>query len=211
MSDDLRSKLGISQKHLDNVNTLLLDPNSQVVNAFLDVIAKHGTVQEINRKAREARHLPRLMTRLKEIDSPYLQDLEWLIAQRDQGAFISVSHPFDVLRKGHWQVDELTEILPLIDAIETFNARCMRPQFNQQAHDFASQHDIPGTAGSDAHSLREIGKATFTVPDFSTAGELRSVIRQAEFQASMSSPLIHFTSRWAVWRKQMNPKLIKQG
>jgi hypothetical protein len=91
MSDDLRSKLGISQKHLDNVNALLLDPNSQVVNAFLDVIAKHGTVQEINRQAREARHLPHLMARLKEIDSPYLQDLEWLIAQRDRGAFVDIA------------------------------------------------------------------------------------------------------------------------
>jgi hypothetical protein len=31
------------------------------------------------------------MARLKEIDSPYLADLEWLMAQRDQGAFVSLS------------------------------------------------------------------------------------------------------------------------
>jgi hypothetical protein len=91
MTDDLRNKLQISQKRLDEVNALLLDPNSQVVNAFLDVVAKHGTVEEINRKAKEARHLPHLMRRLKEIGSPYLQDLEWLIEQRDKGAFISIA------------------------------------------------------------------------------------------------------------------------
>jgi hypothetical protein len=91
MTDDLRNKLQISQKRLDEVNALLLDPNSQVVNAFLDVVAKHGTVEEINRKAKKARHLPHLMRRLKEIGSPYLQDLEWLIEQRDKGAFISIA------------------------------------------------------------------------------------------------------------------------
>ena len=91
MTGDLRSKLRISQERLDEVNALLLDPNSQVINAFLDVVAKHGTVEAINRKAREARSLPNLMGRLKEVGPSYLQDLEWLIEQRDRGAFIGVA------------------------------------------------------------------------------------------------------------------------
>jgi hypothetical protein len=45
----------------------------------------------INAKAQAARHLPTLMDRLKETNSPYLQDLKWLIGQRDRGAFISVA------------------------------------------------------------------------------------------------------------------------
>ncbi len=91
MTDDLRRKLQISQERLAEVNALLLDPDSKVINSVLDVVAKHGTVAEINRKAREARDLSGLMGRLKEMSSPYLQDLEWLIAQRDRGAFISVA------------------------------------------------------------------------------------------------------------------------
>jgi len=91
MTSDLRSKLCISQDRLDEVNALLLDPNSRVVNALLDVVAKHGTVEEINRKAREARDLKHLMGRLKKTGSPYLKDLEWLIEQRDKGAFISIA------------------------------------------------------------------------------------------------------------------------
>jgi hypothetical protein len=91
MTDDLRNKLQISQERLDEVNSLLLDPNSQVINAFLDVVAKYGTAEEINHKAQEARRLPNLMGRLKEIDSPYLQDLQWLTEQRDGGAFISIA------------------------------------------------------------------------------------------------------------------------
>ena len=31
---------------------------------------------------------------------------------RSQGAFISVSHPFDVMRHGHWDLPDLLEISP---------------------------------------------------------------------------------------------------
>ena len=75
MTDELRNKLQISQKRLDEVNGLLLDPNSQAINDFLDVVRKYGSVKEINRKARDARSLLNLMGRLKELDSPYFQDL----------------------------------------------------------------------------------------------------------------------------------------
>jgi hypothetical protein len=91
MTGDLRSKLPISQDRLDEVNALLLDPDSRVVNALLEVVARHGSVEEINRKAREARDLSRLVGRLAEMGSPYLKDLEWLIEQGDKGAFISVA------------------------------------------------------------------------------------------------------------------------
>ncbi len=44
---------------------------------------------------------------------------------REQGAFVSVSHPFDV-RSGAWALEDLLEIVPLVDAIEVFNARIMK-------------------------------------------------------------------------------------
>jgi hypothetical protein len=91
MESELRNRLQISQSQLDEINALLLDPNSQVINDFLAVVEKHGSVDEINRKAEEARKLPNLMERLKALDSPYLADLEWLTEQRDQGAFIPVA------------------------------------------------------------------------------------------------------------------------
>jgi len=91
MTTDLREKLRISEAQLGEVNALLLDPNSRVVNDFLAVVAKYGTPEEINRKAAEARDFDRLMGRLKEVNSPYVADLEWLMEQRDQGAFISIA------------------------------------------------------------------------------------------------------------------------
>ena len=50
-----------------------------------------------------------------------LSPVETISLLRSQGAFISVSHPFDLGRSGHWDVDDLLEITPLIDAIEIFN------------------------------------------------------------------------------------------
>jgi hypothetical protein len=91
MDSDLRNRLRISQSRLEEINALLLDPNTRMINDFLAVVEKHGTVQEINRKAKDARHLPSLMARLRKTGSPYLADLEWLIEQRDKNAFISVA------------------------------------------------------------------------------------------------------------------------
>jgi len=89
--ENLREQLKITQVRLDEINALLLAPDSRVINDFLAVVEKHGTVEEINEKAKEARKLPNLMARLREKNSPYVNDLEWLTGQRDKGAFISIS------------------------------------------------------------------------------------------------------------------------
>jgi hypothetical protein len=91
MSDNLRNRLKIASEALDEINKLLLDPDSRVVNDFLAVVEKYGTIEEINRKAQEARKLPNLMARLREVKPAYVTDLEWLIEQRDRGAFISIA------------------------------------------------------------------------------------------------------------------------
>jgi len=93
MSDrePLRARLRIPADRLDAINAVLLDPGTQVVNDLLEVVAKYGTPEQINARASEARKLPNLLTRLAEQGSPYLRDVEWLIAQRDAGAFISES------------------------------------------------------------------------------------------------------------------------
>jgi hypothetical protein len=89
MANRLQDRLRISGEHLDEINALLLDPESKVIQAFLHVVARYGTPEDINRKAAEARKLGNLMARLREMNSPYVADLEWLIEQRDRGAFIS--------------------------------------------------------------------------------------------------------------------------
>ena len=130
---------------------------------------------------------------------------------RAQGAFISVSHPFDEMRNGHWQSDALTAILPLVDAIETFNARCMSGDYNRKAQEYAERHGVPGTAGSDAHAAFELGRARMHLPDFNDAESLRAALAQVRFQVRLSSPFVHFTSRYAVWKKARDARLAKSG
>jgi hypothetical protein len=91
MNEELSNRLRISEDQLDRINALLLDPDARVIADFLRIIEKHGTVDEINGKAREARKLSSLIGRLKEGNSPYLADLEWLMEQRDREAFVSIA------------------------------------------------------------------------------------------------------------------------
>ncbi len=154
-----------------------------------------------------------IMTTKGEILAAYVQEeipagltpRETIARLRAQGAFISVSHPFDRMRKGHWALPDLLEIAPLVDAIETFNARCMWPGFNSQARRFAQEHGLPGTVGSDAHALFELGRATLLLPAFHNGETLRAALREAiPGKLTLSMPWVHFTSRYAVWRKSLS-------
>jgi len=140
---------------------------------------------------------------MQEEIPPGLSPEETIARLRDQDAFISVSHPFDQLRSGHWQEEDLLAIAPLVDAIEVFNARCMSPDFNRRANEFAEHHSLVGTVGSDAHSNFELGRAAMLLPDFYDAQSLIAVLPQVKFETRLSSPFVHLTSRYAVWYKQV--------
>jgi hypothetical protein len=87
---DLRNLLKIADNRLAEINTLLIDPENEPINALLAVIEEYGGPREINRKAEEAGKLENLMASLKQAQSPYLADLNWLREQRDKGAFVSM-------------------------------------------------------------------------------------------------------------------------
>lgn len=61
---------------------------------------------------------------------------------RDQGAFISVSHPFDSWRNGAWKIRDLDAIINQVDAIEVFNARCAEQKSNEMAAAYALKHGV---------------------------------------------------------------------
>lgn len=133
--------------------------------------------------------------------TPFLSPQETIRRLKDQGAFISVSHPFDRLRNGGWKEEDLFEILPEVDAIEVFNSRCMDPQFNRDAREFAEKHNIAGTVGSDAHAAFELGRSLLLLEQFEGPGGMRKVIRRGIPKTRLSSPWVHFVSRYAVMYK----------
>ncbi|MGD8456945.1 MAG: hypothetical protein PVF83_11200 [Anaerolineales bacterium] len=90
MPEILRERLVIAKDRLDDINQILLNQDMQVINDFLDVVAKHGTPEEINQKALQASKLENLLKKVEETKPEYIKDLEWLIQQRDNKAFISI-------------------------------------------------------------------------------------------------------------------------
>ena len=88
--DDIRQKLFIPASRLDEINNILLNPDTRVINDFLSVVAKYGTPAEINIKAEEARKLTNLLNKVESAHPEYLSDLAWLQEQVDRKAFISL-------------------------------------------------------------------------------------------------------------------------
>ncbi len=119
-----------------------------------------------------------------------------------QDAFISVSHPFDRFRAGHWLPEVLVRILPFVDAIEGYNARIMWPGSNWMARRFAAGQLLPVTAGSDAHAAFEIGQACLVLPPFSDARTLRRSMQSARPQGCWSPYWVHGFSRYAKRQKK---------
>jgi predicted metal-dependent phosphoesterase TrpH len=113
---------------------------------------------------------------------------------REQHGLVGLAHPFDRFRSGGgrkgWET-ELDDLIPLLDYVETWNARLFAGDGNQQAAAFASAHALPGVAVSDAHTVMEVGVA-YTILDgpIDSAEELRAALPGARFVTGRGSRLV---------------------
>jgi hypothetical protein len=87
---DLKEKLRIDEENLKEINRFLLQKDNPLVDGVLQIVEGYGGVDEINRKAREARRIENLLGRLERKRSPFVKHLQWLIKRRDEEAFISI-------------------------------------------------------------------------------------------------------------------------
>ena len=122
-------------------------------------------------------------------------------AIKGQGGLVSIPHPFDPVRGLRLNTDEFNELAPRIDLIEVFNARVLARQTNIRAENFAREHNLPGSAGSDAHSTGEIGNVFVELDDFNSPAEFLNTLRRAKIEGKRSSPFVHFHSTWAKIRR----------
>jgi hypothetical protein len=76
---------------LEDINAVLLNPDTRVINDLLEIVNQYGTPEEINRKAKEAGQLANLLKRVKDIKPEYLDPLRWLESLRDASRFIKIS------------------------------------------------------------------------------------------------------------------------
>ncbi len=133
-----------------------------------------------------------------------LSALQTIDRLKAQGAFIAIPHVFDRRRHG-WHMPDLLDILPHVDALEVFNARCLAKSLNQRALVFAKERDLPMLAGSDAHSLVELGLGSTYLPEFNSPDELRAALQQAVIKGRLVSPLEHFKASALIGLGRLNP------
>jgi predicted metal-dependent phosphoesterase TrpH len=110
---------------------------------------------------------------------------------RSQGGLVGIPHPFDPFRGSLLREELLASIAPLVDWVETHNARIMVGKGNERAATFALAHDLPGVAVSDAHAAIEIGVAYVALEgDPSSAAGLREALRSAELVSGRATYFI---------------------
>jgi hypothetical protein len=91
MDNQFRELLKIPCDRLDAINEVLLNPDTKIIQDLMDVVAKYGTPEEINRKAAEARKLENLFAKVRQTNPDYIRDLNWLTDIAKSGKFISIS------------------------------------------------------------------------------------------------------------------------
>ena len=121
---------------------------------------------------------------------------------REQGGIVYVPHPFAGGKGGGGRI--LAVIEDVVDAVEGFNARLHDPALNRRAVEWARMRGLPLGAGSDAHTLSELGRATVTLPPFDDepAAFLGS-LRHGTIDGVTSSHAVHIASTWAKLHKRI--------
>jgi predicted metal-dependent phosphoesterase TrpH len=140
---------------------------------------------------------------MQEEIPPGLTPEETLDRLHEQGAVISVSHPYDYARSGAWRDSVLRPLLPRLDALEAFNARTYSATPNHRAAALAREAGLPGLAGSDAHAPFEIGRGLTRLHPFHDAESFRRSLANAQLVARRSPAWVHLISRYAVLRKRL--------
>jgi len=111
-----------------------------------------------------------------------------------QGGLVNVPHAFDVMRPSALGGKILERIKKDVDVIEVFNARVVLPIYNKQAVNFAKKNNLPGTAGSDSHTLNELGHAWVEMPEFTGKEDFLPALRQGTIVGQLTNPFVHVHS-----------------
>jgi len=117
---------------------------------------------------------------LKETIPPGLTPEETIRLIHAQGALACVPHPFDRFRSSAMQKTTLERIAHMLDIIEVANARTLPFQNLSQPEQFAAKHAKPRGAGSDSHTLAEIGRAYVELTDFNNPSEFLKALAQGQ-------------------------------
>lgn len=123
---------------------------------------------------------------------------ETVTAIKEQGGLVSLPHGFDPLKRWRLQPAALETVADQIDVVETFNARISQLRWNQAAVDWSKLHGLPMSAGSDAHTLADIGSAWVEVPvqHIRTPQDLLAALQSGVPVGEWTHPVIAFAYKF---------------
>lgn len=130
---------------------------------------------------------------------------------RAQGGLVNIPHPFDTFRGSALGGKKVEEIVKDIDIIETFNARSPLLKSSNRALELARQYGIAQSAGSDAHTVHEIGNAYVEMPDFDDKDSFLEALARGKICGHRTNPLKHFNTAWAKLKYQFQNRGQRQN
>jgi len=213
----LKADLHIHTEYSGDCNT----PLEKIVGRCLEIginciaICDHGTAEGAL-KMRDIAPFPvivaeEILTPHGEIMGMFLEEtipsglsVEQAISRiRAQGALVCIPHPFDTFRQSALGNNIIEKIAEQIDIIEVFNSRAFLPQDSAKALAFALKHGISKSAGSDAHTLYEIGNTYVEMPEFNGRDDFLQALEKGKISGHRTNPLVHFASVWTRLKKQL--------
>jgi predicted metal-dependent phosphoesterase TrpH len=113
-------------------------------------------------------------------------------AVKSQDGVLIAAHPFGFPRI---QGSVSKKVYEILDGVEVVNARNIFRGQNEKALELAKKLEKAEVGGSDAHIMREVGRA-YTLADASSLEELRSAIKRKVTRGvgTLSLPLVHLAS-----------------
>ncbi len=211
----LKADLHIHTEYSSDCNT----PLEKIINRCLELginciaIADHGTTEGAL-KMQEIAPFPvivaeEILTPHGEIMGMFLKEtipsglpVEQTISQiKAQSGLVCVPHPFDIFRPSALDSGIIEEIVDQINVIEAFNSRAPLPQSSTKAQTFADKYGIAKSAGSDAHTLGEIGNAYVEMPEFNGKDDFLNALARGHIFGHRTNPLVHFYGIWTRFKK----------
>ena len=132
-----------------------------------------------------------------------LEPEEALRRLRQQGAVVGVSHPLDRLRREAMGLENTLRFIEQLDFVEIYNSRCLFAADNRRAAQLAQAHNLPGSAGSDAHNAGHIGRAYVEMEPFTDRATFLESLRRGKIIGRPSGIPVHFLSTYAKLRRRI--------
>lgn len=121
---------------------------------------------------------------------------------REQGGLVYLPHPYARGKGGSGAL--VPRLLPHLDVVEVRNGRLRPRSLNDRAVALARSERLLAGAGSDAHTLWEVGGCWVEVPDHPNEAEaLRAALSLGRIGGRTAPPWVFAASTWAKIRRRL--------